>query len=63
MFFSSGSLKRNSVLNLHLDLKIIFSLQYGEPLSIDRLCLVLESNESLPNYGKTKVHSLLGAME
>ena len=59
MVFSSGSLNRNSVLSLHLDLKIIFSLQYGKSLSIVRLSLVLKSNENLPKYGKTIVNSLL----
>ena len=51
------------MLSLHLDLKIIFSLQYGKSLSIVRLSLVLKSNESLPKYGKTKVNSLLGTMK
>ena len=41
--------------SLHLDLKIIFSLQYGKSLSIVCLSLV---DESLPKYGKTKVNSL-----
>ena len=62
-FFSSGSINRNSVLSLHLDLKIISSLQYGKSLSIVRLSLVLKSNESLPKYGKTIVNSLLGAIK
>ena len=51
------------MLRLHLDLKIIFSLQYGKSLSIVRLSLVLKSNESLPKYGKTKVNSLLETMK
>ena len=51
------------MLSLHLDLKIIFSLQYGKSLSIVRLSLVLKSNESLPKYDKTKVNSLLGTMK
>ena len=54
-FFSSGSINRNSVLSLHLDLKIISSLQYGKPLSIVRLSLVLKSNGGLPKYGKRKL--------
>ena len=62
-FFSSGSLNRNSVLSLHLDLKITFSLQYRKSLSIVRLSLVLKSSESLPKYRKTKVNSLLGTMK
>ena len=48
------------MLSLHLDLKIIFSLQYGISLSIVRPSLVLKSNESLPKFGKTKSNSLLG---
>ena len=59
-FFSSGSINRNSALSLHLDLKIISSLQYVKSLSIVCLSLVLKSNESLPKYGKTIVNSLLG---
>ena len=59
----SGSLNRNSVSSLHLDLKTNFSFQYGKSLSIVRLSLVLKSNESLPKYGKTKVNSLLGTMK
>ena len=51
------------MLRLHLDLKIIFSLQYGKSLSIVCLSLVLKSNESLPKYGKTKVNSLLETMK
>ena len=62
-FFLSESLNRNSVLSLHLDLNIIFSLQYGKSVSIVRLSLVLKSSESLPKYGKTKVNSLLGTMK
>ena len=62
-FLSSGSLNRNSVLSLHLNLKIIFSLQYGKSLSIVRLGLALKSNEGLPEYGKTKNYSLLGTMK
>ena len=62
-FFSSGSWNRNSVLSLHLDLKFIFSLQYGKSFSIDRLSLVLKSNESLLKYGKTKVNSLVGTVK
>ena len=62
-FFSSGYLNRNSVLSLHLDLKIIFSFQYGKSLSVVRLSLVLKSNESLPKYGKTKFNSLLEIMK
>ena len=54
IFFSSGSLNRKSVLSLHLDLKIIFSLQCGKSLSIVRLGLVLKSSESLPKYRKAK---------
>ena len=61
-FFSSESLNQNSVLSLHLDLKITFSLQYGKSLSIVRPSLVLKSSESLPKYGKTKVNSLLEGM-
>ena len=57
MFFSSGSLNRNSVLSLHLDLKTIFSLQYGKSLSIVRIGFVLKSNESLPNMVKRKLFS------
>ena len=51
------------MLSLDLDLKIIFSLQYGKSLSMVRLSLVLKSNESLPKYGKIKVNSLLGNMK
>ena len=51
------------MLRLHLDLKIIFSLQYGKSLSMVRLSLALKSNESLPKYGKTKVNFLLETME
>ena len=47
MFFSSGSLNRNSELSVHLELTINFSLQYGKSLSIIRLSLALKSNESL----------------
>ena len=59
----SGSLNRNSVSSLHLDLKTNFSFQYGKSLSIVRLSLVLKSNESLPKYGKPKINSLLGTMK
>ena len=59
-FFLNWILNRNSVLSLHLDLRVIFSLQYGKSLSIFCLCPVLKSSESLPKYAKTKVHSLLG---
>ena len=62
-FFSSGSLNRNGVLGLHLDLKIVSSLQYGKSLSILRLSLVLKSNGGLPKYGKVKVNSILAAMK
>ena len=62
-FFLSESLNRNSVLSLHLDLNIIFSLQYDKSFSIVRLSLALKSSESLPKYGKTKVNSLLGTMK
>ena len=48
------------MLSLHLDLKIIFSFQYGKSLSIVRPSLVLKSNESLPKFGKTKSNSLVG---
>ena len=51
------------MLSLNLDLKIIFSLQYGKSLSIFLLNLALKSNESLPKYGKPKVNSLLGTMK
>ena len=51
-FFSSESLNRNSVLSLHLDPKITFSLQYGKSLSVVRLSLVFKSSESLPKHGK-----------
>ena len=44
--------------SLYLDLKIIFSLQYGKSRFIFHLYLVLKSNESLPKYGKIKVNSL-----
>ena len=47
-FFSSESLDPNSVLSLHLDLKITLSLKYGKSLSIVRLSLVLKSSESVP---------------
>ena len=57
-FFLKWSLNWNSVLSLHLDLKIIFSLQYGK--SLVHLSLVLKSNESLLRYGKTKVNFFLG---
>ena len=40
----SGSLNRNSVSSLHLDLKTNFSFQYGKSFSIVRLSLVLKSN-------------------
>ena len=63
IFFSSESLNQNSVLSLHLDLKINFSLQYVKSLSIVHLSLVLKSSESLPKYGKVKVNSLLGTMK
>ena len=62
-FFSSESLKRNKVLSLHLDLKIIFNLQNGKFLSIVRLSLVLKSSEALPKYGKAQINSLLGTMK
>ena len=62
-FLSSESLKRNKVLSLHLDLKIIFNLQNGKFLSIVRLSLVLKSSEALPKYGKTQINSLLGTMK
>ena len=62
-FFSSESLKRNKVLSLYLDLKIIFNLQNGKFLSIVRLSLVLKSSEALPKYGKTQINSLLGTMK
>ena len=65
-FFSYGSLNRNGVLSLYLDLKIIFSLQYSKSLFMVLLSLVLKSNESLPKRKlkrklecKTKVNSLL----
>ena len=51
------------MLTLHLDLKIIFSLQYGKSLYTVRLSLLLKSGESLPKYGKTKLSSLLGTMK
>ena len=54
--FSNSGIKVTE--GLHLDLKIIFSLQYGKSLFIVCLSLVLKSNESLPKYGKTKVNSL-----
>ena len=55
-FFSQVNLwKRNKVLSLHLDLKIIFNLQNGKFLSIVRLSLVLKSSEALPKYGKTQI--------
>ena len=63
IFFSSESLNQKSVLSLHLDLKITFSLQYSKSLSVVRLSLALKSSESLPNYGKVKVNSLLGTMK
>ena len=59
----SGSLNRNSVLSLHLDLKTNFSFQYGKSLSKVRLSLVLKSNQSLRKYGKPKVNSLLGTVK
>ena len=62
-FFLKWSLNWNSVLSLHLDLKIIFSLQYGKSLYTVRLSLLLKSGKSLPKYGKTKVSSLLGTMK
>ena len=48
------------MLSLHLDLKIIFSLQNGKFLSIVRLSFALKSNEALPKYGKTQVNSIFG---
>ena len=51
------------MLRLHLDLKIIFSLQYGKSISIVRRSTVLKSNESLPKYGKTKINSFLGTIK
>ena len=51
------------MLSLHLDLKIIFSLQYGKSLYTVRLSVLLKSGESLPKYSKTKVSSLLGTMK
>ena len=50
------------MLSVRLDLKIAFSLQYEKSLSIVGLRLVLKSSESLPNYGETKVNSLLRTM-
>ena len=51
-FFPSESLKRNKVLSLHLDLKIIFNLQNGKFLSIGYHSLVFKSIQALPKYGK-----------
>ena len=51
-FFPSESLKRNKVLSLHLDLKIIFNLQNGKLLSIGHHSLVFKSSQALPKYGK-----------
>ena len=51
------------MLSLHLDLTITFSLQFGKSFSIVRLILALQSSESSPKYGKTKVSSLLGTMK
>ena len=62
-FFSSESLNWNSKFSLHLDIKIIFNLQYRKSLSIVRLSPVLKSSESLLKHGKTKVNSLLGTMK
>ena len=62
-FCSSEFLNRNSVLSLHIHLKIAFNLQYGKYLSIVRLSLFLKSSESLPKYVKKKVNSLLEAMK
>ena len=52
----------NRVLSLHLELKITFSLQYGQSPYIVWLSLVPKSSERLPKYGKTKVNSLVGNM-
>ena len=49
--------------SLHLDLKIIFSLQYGKSLSIVCLSLNPKSSESLSKYGKTNANPLLGTMK
>ena len=58
-FFSCGSWNRNSVLCLRLDLKIIFSWQYGKSLSTLCLSPVLKSSQNLPKYDKTDVNFLL----
>ena len=62
-FLKQISKSKTVCLSLHLDLKIIFSLQYRKSLSIVRLSLVLKSSKILPKYGKTKVNSLLGTMK
>ena len=46
-FFSSESLNWNSVLSVHLELKITFSSQYGKSISAVCRTLVLKSIESL----------------
>ena len=50
-------------LNLHLDLKTTFSLQYGKSLSILCLSFVLRSSEIFAKYGKTEINLLLGTMK
>ena len=50
------------MLSLHLELKITFSLQYGQSPYIVWLSIVPKSSERLPKYDKTKVKSLVGSM-
>ena len=53
-FFSSESLKWNKVLNLHLDLNIIFNLQNGKFLSLVVLALFLNQVKLYLNMVKSK---------
>ena len=45
------------MLSLHLDLKIIFSIQYGKFPSLVHLSLILKSSEVLAKYRKTQVYT------
>ena len=56
----SEFLNQSKMLSLHLDLKITFSLQFAQFLSLVSYCC---SSEVFPNYSKTQGNSLLGNMK